>query len=257
MASGDRRGLALLVASASLVASCRSYHLLDEPPAGAVDGGKSSGDGGSSDPDGSEPASACAPTAAGDAPLFCDDFDTGTFGAKWEDGALDHGGASTGRARSAPGAMYLEVTSREELADTITKTLDVGGTDDVRLDFHMFVERMSAVMPAGLFCGDKGWSVGIDLAGRVAEQGGSVDYTAHPTSRGPAEGRWVHVDLRVHRSRGTVELRYDGEAALVETPLTGVATDYTGTCRLVFGLFYAPGGRTWRAYYDDVRVTRP
>lgn len=236
-------GVLVIVASTTgHLAGCRSYYLVDEE----LDAGDAQAGGG---------MAACAPSPGGSPPLFCDDFDQPPFGAKWDDRTVDRGGLSTARFRSAPNALRIRLEGEENAADYLAKWLGVSATSDVRVELDLFIERGDAVLPFGLFCGDKGYNLALDLAGRVVENGGLVAYTAYPTISNVVAGRWTHIDFFFRRSRGTVELTLDGERALGPTTLAGTATSFAGDCRLLMGLFFAPRASDWLAHYDNVRVT--
>ena len=232
-------GGVLLVAALGAFASCTS----------------SSG-GGAPVPNVDAAVSPCASAHA-----FCDDFDQGALGARWDDrnvtgGPLDVDDASfrsppfAFRARSPAQAAARSVVLYKKLPDPsagkLRCELDVllrqraGGAADV------FELRLSAD-PAGTFyyaylqATDAGTLVGQELA---FPDGGKT--TSLNAVTDVQNGAWHH--LRFDTDWKTISFAFDGQPAHVETMSLA-----TGTApQLAVGLVYTEGGGPFDFLFDDV-----
>jgi len=238
---------------------CDSYHLLDKDDPRAnrprTDGGPSiSTDGGPSVSSDGGPSGVCAPDPGGRRLVFCDDFEGEPFGSKWSElGTL--GRRSTERSRSPSTSFFVAVETDRDMADVFKTNLDVSGTSDLSMEVDMFIERSSAILPFGLFCGDKGHTVALDMAARIAENGDTTGFAVYPMQKLVPSGTWTRVAMIFRRSRSTIELSVDGAVSVPETKLRGTAADFSGPCRFLLGLYFAPAQTSWAAYYDDIRIT--
>jgi len=224
---------------------------------------------------------------AGPPAVFCDDFDAGPLGAKWEKLEQVNGSAAndSGAATSAPNS-FLSVVSpvgmggRVRSVGTVLFPAISSTRVGLRISFNLRVDQFDATVGAENVIFDflygpindfnqvqlklvsTGSAVTIALAegSETVGSGKPPDYAEHGSFKTkPLIGQWlnVQVDIDIGNPTGlgnTVRLRRDGQAELdfpLDFPLKG------DTPRIELGIGYVKSvepTQTWAVRYDDFLV---
>ena len=200
-------------------------------------------------------------------PVFCDDFDRGELGARWDFFLKSPPGTATldvARARSAPNA--LAVATRKVLAAEFGSILlrkMVGGSPTrARLGFDLFAD---ATQPSGTLAvatldlaadhlltlylrDDNADGPGAALVEVPPGGAPSVRYVLPVT---PAVARWTRIDLDVDAAGGRATLRFDGATILDGVALARAATDKP-TLRV--GVLTSGPADTYQFGFDNVTL---
>lgn len=258
-----RRSVAIpLVCSCPLFeASCRDYYVHDTltdaealpaNDAGAVDGAVYDSTLEVGPDAGSSPCLAPPPKT-----LFCDDFDVGLLGSRWDRTNLEHGAFDEAIFLSGPRSYRLALPStNREVAEYLGKKLAIGDSDNVELDVDMRLDQFAKVYPLGFIFGANHGIV-LNLDGYVNEQGGPTNYGGFPIADGALPfNTWRHVTLRVRRgSSFSVELLVNGTVAVPVSKLVNPSDVMTTTSVVaLIGLYYAPKDTPWGANFDNFLV---
>jgi len=274
-----RRLRGLRWASLAVLSACSLLHdaqkfVGDDLPAARdgdapveLEGGVTEGGGGHGG-DASSDAGSGPPTDSGNLALpycarqtgsvFCDDFDEGALGAKWDDGDFAYGSLGTEAFVSGPRAMHdvIGAPAASEFTNYLAERLAVPSSANVRLAMAMRLDGKGPVYPFGLFCGANNYQVSFNLdVFEVTEQNGGIPYTHHPTTASFPLGQWRFLELSIKRSAGTVSMKVDGVVVLAETALAGKVPIASGDCTLALGVFYSPKNAQFDAWFDNVLVT--
>jgi hypothetical protein len=222
--------------------------VVDGNVADAPAGDNSSGEGGQ-------------PTSCGDpARAFCDAFDQGPLGARWNDMRQTNGALALddGAPRSAPSALRASTTGAGEAEAVLVKQLPAG-TKQIRCEFDF-----SAPLPPG--------SAGeVDLIVFLTHLGGSNTYQTYlwysgawqigeysqsmpidhngPVGSMPTD-RWAHMVFETDGKQLT--LSADGQ---VIAQLPGLASPAGTTTEIDFGIPYAKGRAAYSALFDNLACT--
>ena len=200
-------------------------------------------------------------------PIFCDDFDRGELGARWDFFLKSPPGTATldaTRARSAPNA--LAVATRKVLAAEFGSILlrkTVGGSPArARLGFDLFAD---ATQPSGtlavatldlaadhlltLYLRDE--NAGGPGAALVEVPPGGGPAARYALAVTPAVGQWTRVELDVDAAGGRATLRFDGATILDGVALTKAPTDRP-TLRV--GVLTSGPADTYQFGFDNVTL---
>jgi hypothetical protein len=204
--------------------------------------------------DTSGPLDPCAPSPT---VFFCDAFGASPLGATWDHNSLVEGSIDTAAFVSPPSSLRVSLAASNDItAHYLAKDLTPPASTGLDIAFALRVDQAEPIYPVGIFCGNSGYSLSLNLdSSGMAEQGGGVSYTEHATSATFPTGVWRHVEILLRRADGTVEVHVDGAVVLPLTTLLGKSNVTPGSCTFVLGMFYAPTQTPWLAHFDDVRIT--
>ena len=244
--------------------SCKAYYVA--PDDAGSDGATVPGDSGVPDASGLDdspssadvaaPASPCTSPAA--SVVFCDDFDTGALGAKWDDANAPLCSLDVNVAKSAPQSLHVVLPDTgSEQASHLTKGVPVPLSSNVRVAFELWIDVPGAAYPFGLWFHDYNltWSpVDLKVTESIPQDSGTPTFAFHDAPGPVPQRTWVHVELEVDRKNGKATFHLGTQSSTFA--LAGAAfvalDDVPG---LFMGLFDAGPHVSWDAHIDNVVVS--
>lgn len=209
-------------------------------------------DSGSNTPDTSTPpAKGCAlyPGA-----FFCDDFDQGSLGAKWDQNTLSFGKLDSAAVSTPNGLKVDLVESGSPTTGYLVKTIGGSPKAVASVSFDMRVDKAAPVYPFGIFCANNyRLSFNLDV-NHIAEQGNGTLYTGYSTNITFPTNVWRRIELVIDQAQGTVRMYQNGSPAMDKVTLTGRANFGTSNCALAVGMYYADAQLSWVGRFDNVVI---
>ena len=248
----QRASGAALLASFASVAACRDFYVVPDVAVGSEGGATADA---TPREDAAPPPPLDAGTSCATAPsntIFCDDFDVGALGARWDAADVTYASLDTTAFVSAPRSYHLVLPSEpKERGGYFKKAVTVPSTANFQVELDMRVDRADKVYPFGV----DGYALVVNLDGYLNEVVGPTPYGGYPITGTFPSGVWRHVTLRIRRGAGTVALLIDGASAVAERSVAKPALLSTGDCGVLVGIYYAPANAVWDGRFDNVRVT--